>query len=109
MFYKKKNENYRQPLEGIEMKTLVFGQRTLMSEFRLENGKTLPLHSHPHEQTGYLVSGRIRLTIGTETYDTGPGDSWCIPENVEHGAETLEDSVVLEVFSPVKEDYLPAK
>ena len=38
-----------------------------------------------------------------------PGDSWCIPGHVEHRAEIIEDSVAIEVFSPVREDYLPDK
>jgi quercetin dioxygenase-like cupin family protein len=53
------------------------------------------------------VKGRIRLSIGTEEYDVRPGDSWCIPDGVEHGARIVEDSVAVEVFSPVREDYLP--
>jgi quercetin dioxygenase-like cupin family protein len=66
------------------------------------------MHSHPQEQTGYLVDGHIRLTIGDETHDVAPGDSWCITGGVEHGAEVPQDAVAVEVFSPVREDYLPA-
>ena len=51
------------------LKTLVYGARTLMTEFCLKKGSVLPRHSHPHEQTGYLVSGRIKLSIDTETVD----------------------------------------
>jgi len=50
----------------------------------------------------------LRLTIGDETFDTLPGDSWSIPGDVEHGAAVLADAVAIEVFSPVREDYLPA-
>lgn len=89
------------------MKTLVYGEKTLMTEFRLERGNQLPEHSHPHEQTGYLVKGHIILYIGPEKHDVESGDSWCIPCNVIHRAEILEDSVAIEVFSPVREDYLP--
>ena len=64
-------------------------------------------HSHPHEQTGYLVKGRLRLRIGTREYEAQTGDSWCIPGGVEHGTEVIEDSIALEVFSPVRHDYLP--
>lgn len=78
-----------------------------MTEFRLRKGSVLPRHAHPHEQTGYLVQGHLRLRIGTETFEVRPGDSWCIPGGVEHGAQILEDSVAVEVFSPVREDYLP--
>jgi quercetin dioxygenase-like cupin family protein len=52
------------------------------------------------------VKGRIRLSIGAEEYVAAPGDSWCIPGGVEHGAQILEDSVAIEVFSPVRDDYL---
>ncbi|MFZ5570656.1 MAG: cupin domain-containing protein [Thermodesulfobacteriota bacterium] len=98
---------YELVLEGIEKKTLVYGEKTLMTEFRLRKNCSLPRHRHPHEQTGYLVSGRIRLRIGAEVFDMGPGDSWSIAGDMEHGAEVLEDAVAVEVFSPVREDYLP--
>ena len=107
MFQKHGKDGYIPAIEGIEMKTTVYGEKTLMTEFLLKGGHVLPRHTHPHEQTGYLISGRIRLSIGTEEHDALPGDSWCIGGGVEHGAEILEDSVAVEVFSPVREDYLP--
>jgi quercetin dioxygenase-like cupin family protein len=99
--------DYRSVAPGIRMKTLCFGRQTLMTEFRLLGDATLPAHAHPHEQTGYLVAGHIVLTIGGQTHHVHPGDSWCIPGGVEHGAAILQDSVAVEVFSPVREDYLP--
>jgi len=101
------DDGYLDALPGIRRKTLSYGACTLMSEFRLRAGSPLPSHEHPQEQTGYLVSGRLRLTIGEETREVGPGDSWAIPGGVPHGAETLEDAVAVEVFSPMREDYLP--
>jgi len=109
MFEKHSETGYKLAIQGIRQKTPVYGEKTLMTEFLLEKGSLLPQHSHPHEQTGYLVSGRIRLSIGSEEHDVTPGDSWCIPSGVGHGAEILEDSVAIEVFSPVREDYLPKK
>ncbi|RJP90124.1 MAG: cupin domain-containing protein [Desulfobacteraceae bacterium] len=107
MFRKHSENGYIPAIPGIEMKTLVFGEKTLMTEFVLKKGSRLPLHAHPHEQTGCLVKGRIRLFIGPDSFDVTPGDSWNIPGGVEHGAEIIEDSVAIEVFSPVREDYLP--
>ncbi len=104
---KASGEGYIQALDGIERKTLVYGKNTLMTEFRLEKGRVLPSHRHPQEQTGYLVRGHIILSIDGKKYDMLPGDSWSIPGNAEHGAEILDDSVALEVFSPVREDYIP--
>lgn len=106
MFYKKNDEGYKVALKGIQLKPLVHGENTLLCEFKLEKGNVLPTHMHPQEQTGYLVSGRINLIIGGEKFEVRPGDSWCIPGNVEHGAEVFENSVAVEVFSPVREDYL---
>ena len=107
MFTSANTSGYTQVIPGIKLKTLTYGKKTLFTEFLLEKGRILPKHSHPHEQTGYLVSGSIRLTIENKSFIAKPGDSWCIEGNVEHNAEILEDSVAIEVFSPVREDYLP--
>jgi quercetin dioxygenase-like cupin family protein len=107
MFAADTAEGFLPALPGIERKTVVYGERTLMTVFRMHKGSTLPMHSHPYEQTGYLVSGHVRLTIAGESFDAGPGSSWCIPSDAGHGAEIAEDSVAIEVFSPVRADYLP--
>jgi len=109
MFQKHVESGYTRAVPGIEQKTLVYGERTLMTEFLLKKGSRLPRHSHPHEQTGYLLKGRIRLSIGPEENDVESRDSWCIPSGIEHGAEIVEDSVAVEVFSPVREEFLPKK
>ncbi len=106
MFYKKNENGYKQILEGIQIKTLVYGDKSLLSEFHLEKGSRLPLHAHPQEQTGYMIAGHIRLSVGGEVFEVKPGDSWCIPGATKHGAEILEDSIIIEVFSPLREDYL---
>ena len=107
VFAKKNKEGYIPVTKGIKRKTLVFGKKTLMTEFILAKDSDLPSHSHPQEQTGYLVSGCIVLTIGGNAAEMRPGDSWIIPGNMEHGAKVLEDSVAIEVFSPRRDDYLP--
>jgi len=107
MFYKKDGLAYKKPLEGIEFKTLVYGEKTLLSEFRLQKGNILPMHDHPHEQTGYLVSGKLILIIENNRFEAETGDSWSVPGGTLHGAEVIEDSVAVEVFSPVRTEYLP--
>lgn len=106
MFQRGGPNGYRDVLDKIRQKTLVHGEKTLMAEFRLDKGAILPRHHHPHEQTGYLVTGRLELTIGDTLHQVGPGDSWCIPGNQEHHAVALEDCLAIEVFSPVRDDYL---
>ena len=56
MYKQNDKSGYRNVLDKIQQKTLTYGDKTLMAEFRLEQGADLPKHSHPHEQTGYLVS-----------------------------------------------------
>ncbi len=107
MFTQRIESGYLTVLDGVDRKTLVHGERTLLTEFRLRANAVLPRHAHPHEQTGYLVRGRLRLTIGADEFEARAGDSWCIAGGIEHGARALEDSVAIEVFSPVREDYLP--
>ncbi len=107
MFYQHNNDGYKEVLPGIRLKTLVHGEKTSFTEFHMNGGSHLPDHAHPHEQTGYMVSGSMKLTIGDESRVVVPGDSWNVPGNARHQAEILEDCVVIEVFSPVREDYLP--
>ena len=85
---------------------LVHGEKTLMGEFKLARGAVIPPHSHPHEQTGILIAGKLCLNVDGSKMDADAGDSWCLPGGVEHSVEVLEDSLVIEVFSPVREDYL---
>ena len=107
MFQKHSKEGYIKALPGVNRKTLVYGEKTLLAEFILTKGSMIPEHAHPYEQTGYLVKGKLCFTIGSEIIDAEPGDSWCIPSDKIHGAEVLEDSLAIEMFSPVREDYLP--
>lgn len=106
MFGKASREGYRELLEGVRIKTLVHGEHTTMAEFRMRAGARLPLHSHVHEQTGYLVSGCFRLSVEGRSRLLRPGDSWCVPSHVPHEAEVLEDCLLMEVFSPRREEYL---
>ncbi len=106
MFTLSSTNSYREVLPGIQLRTLCHGAKTHMVQFLLQGGCDLPMHTHPHEQTGYLVSGHMILTIDGKSYDVHPGDSWCIHADITHGAKIFEDTVVVEVFSPVREEYL---
>jgi quercetin dioxygenase-like cupin family protein len=71
-------------------------------------GHTVPIHSHPHEQTGMVHAGRARLTIGGEERVVEKGDFYCIPGGVPHGDTCIGDEpfVMLDIFHPVREDFL---
>jgi len=105
MISRHSDKNFHELTEGIQIRTLVIGEATLMTEFKLSKNAPIPRHSHPYEQTGYLVSGNILLHIEENKYEMKKGDSWCIHKNFSHQAEVRKDSIVLEIFSPPREDY----
>lgn len=107
MFTKNNTRDFRPLLEGITMRPLAFESKTILCEFKLEKGSNIPPHHHPYEQTGYLISGKLNFRIENKWFLAESGDSWSIPENAEHEVEILENSVVLELFSPIRPDYLP--
>ncbi|WP_297099684.1 cupin domain-containing protein [uncultured Draconibacterium sp.] len=107
MFTKSNFREFETLLPGVEMRPLAFEEQSILCEFILQKGSELPSHSHPYEQTGYLVSGKLNFRIDKEWFVAGPGDSWCIPSAVEHQVEVLEEAKVLETFTPIRPDYLP--
>jgi quercetin dioxygenase-like cupin family protein len=92
-------------IPGLRRRTLVTGKSMMVCECTFDSGVQVPTHSHPHEQAGYIVSGKIRVIIDGESFDLAPGDSYCALSNVPHSALTFEPSVVIDVFSPPREDY----
>ena len=106
MIVKSGPEGYKPVIEGMKLKNLTHGDKMHLTEVKLKKGAIIPEHKHPQEQTGYLISGRLRFFNGDEEAIALPGDSWIFLGETLHGAEALEDTIVLECFSPVREDYL---
>lgn len=105
MFGIHSDNGYRVIIPGVKIKTINYGEKMLMSEFVLEKNSVLPEHNHEYEQTGYLVRGCIELTIDGKSRKMFPGCSWSISKNISHSAIALDDSVAIEVFNPVRQDY----
>ena len=83
-----------------------YGTNLMLSYLEMDEGSLIPQHKHPHEQGGMLLEGSLELTIGDETRLCQPGDMFIIPPNTPHAAKPIDGpAVVLDVFSPVREDY----
>jgi len=106
MINKNDDSNSVEMAEGIRRRTLAHGDKTVLCEFSFKKGAVIPAHSHLYEQTGYLISGKLLFAIDGDDHEVNPGDGWCIKANIEHSAQIQEDTVLVEVFSPVREDYL---
>ncbi len=100
--------NQLKPIEispGVRIRTPHL-ERLMLSYLEMDEGTVVPLHKHPHEQGGILLSGRLELTIGDETRIVEAGSLFLIPANVYHKAVPVGGPiVVLDVFSPIREDY----
>ena len=90
---------------GVIVRILTDGDEITLVEVDLEAGSVVPMHTHVNEQTGTLISGRMKFEIGDETFEVTPGDAWMIPSNVPHEVTTIEKSFVIEAFSPPREDW----
>ncbi len=106
MFYTPDPAGYKELLPGVFMKPLTYGDRSMLCEFQLKQGAVIPAHQHPHEQVGYLVSGSVRMFGDEGELVVEPGYSWNFKGGANHGAEALVESILIEVFSPVRQDYL---
>jgi len=100
--------NSIEPLEvvpGCRLRT-PYGENLMLSYLEMDEGAEIPRHDHPHEQGGMLLKGRLELTIGDEVRIVEPGAMFIIPPNTPHRAVAVDGpAVVLDVFSPVREDY----
>ena len=90
---------------GIVRKTLAYGSKVMLVETKIDKGAKIPEHKHPHEQVTYLLRGRIKLVVAGKEFLMEPGDSIAVPGNAVHTGEALEESVVLDSFSPPREEY----
>lgn len=92
--------------EGTTRKIMAVGEREMMVEVTFKKGGVGTPHTHPHEQVSYIVKGSFDFTLEGETRTVKAGDSIHIPSGAMHGTVALEDSVILDVFSPIREDFL---
>ena len=92
-------------LPGVWRRTLNHGERLMVVQVTLEKGVVVPVHSHPHEQITYIVEGQLAMEVEGQTYMLGPGDSLLFPGDVGHGATAIERTLVIDTFSPPREDY----
>ncbi len=92
-------------LPGVHRRTMAVTDEEMLCEFFIERDLVVPEHSHMNDQVGYVIYGKIELLIGDEQHVCQPGDSYAIPSGVRHSARALVDSLVIDVFSPPRNDY----
>lgn len=99
----------KRTFKGVNLDSLAVGERSMVTKMNYVKGNFATMHSHPHEQCGYVISGKYRLIVeGDDRIDVimHPGDSYAIPGNTPHSFEVIEGGEVVDVFTPHREDYL---
>lgn len=104
-FYDPTERQAKELAPGINARTF-WGEEMLVAVVDLDPNAHLPLHSHPHEQSGTVISGQLEMNIAGTVRLLQPGDVYIIPGGVEHEARTFDEAVkVIDIFSPVREEY----
>ena len=104
-YYRWDEVSYEQmnPLFG---RRVVHCDRLTLARVYLKQGCRVPTHQHENEQVSNVIEGRLRFEIGGREQIVGAGELVRIPPNVPHSAEALDDTVCLDIFNPVREDWL---
>lgn len=91
---------------GFRRQVMGYNDNIMMVKVELKKDAVAALHHHPHSQTTYVVSGIFELTIGKETRIIKPGDGFFAPPDIEHCVVCIEEGILVDAFSPVREDFL---
>jgi len=92
-------------IEGVIRKTLIYNDVLMLCHFFLEKKAKIPMHSHKEHQIGYIIKGKIKFLTENDEFIANEGDSYVFDSNEKHGALILEESEVIDVFNPSRDDY----
>jgi quercetin dioxygenase-like cupin family protein len=101
----KPNEAKHRNSFGVAFDLLAIGPQSMVTKMHYRKENVIPFHSHPNEQTGYILSGRICVLTRDSRHELGPDDTYAIPANIEHSIEIIEDAEEVQVFTPPREDF----
>ena len=97
------NEDELSPTAG---RKAMHGAQITMARFRFDKGNKVAVHHHVNDQITTVESGSVRMSMGDDECVMKAGDVVHVPPDVPHGNEALEDTIIVEVFSPVREDWI---
>jgi quercetin dioxygenase-like cupin family protein len=95
--------------EGVRRRIMTDGEKLMQTEVHFEPGAVGALHNHPHEQATFVVRGRVRFSIDGLEKEYTAGQYIYIPPNAVHGTVAVEESLLLDTFSPPREDFRTAE
>lgn len=91
---------------GVSRRVLAYTPQLMIVEVSFEKGSEGAVHTHPHCQNTYVRAGRFRFDVDGEAVEVGPGDTLAFPPNIPHGTLCLEAGTLLDIFAPMREDFV---
>jgi quercetin dioxygenase-like cupin family protein len=95
-----------QAADGVSRQVLAENPEMMIVEFAFDRNAVGELHQHPHTQSTYVKSGQFEFTVGDQQYQLNPGDSLVIPSDTTHGCKAVAAGVLIDTFTPRREDFL---
>lgn len=102
----KRADAKKRVFKGVNLDSLAVGEKSMVTKMNYVIGNYATEHTHPHEQCGYVISGKYLMTVEDKEFILEAGDSYAVPGNVPHSFKVLEAGEVIDVFTPHREDYL---
>lgn len=105
----RREDAIKKTFKGVNLDSLAVGEKSMVTKMNYVRGDFATLHTHPHEQCGYVISGAYHLIVECEEkidVIMHPGDTYAIPGNTPHSFEVIEGGEVVDVFTPHRDDYL---
>lgn len=94
------------PEPGFTRRVLAYNEKLFLAEHEMTKGWAGALHSHPHDQMVHVVRGHLKVVAQGQMFEVRGGDTFVVRGGVQHGASAVEDSLVVDVFTPCREDYI---
>ena len=106
MFVKNEDVNLTSLGGGVSRKVLAYDEDIMSVEVRFDKGAVGSMHTHPHTQISYVLEGKFEATIDGEVRIISKGDTYITPANAPHGVVCLEEGALLDIFTPMRKDFL---
>jgi len=97
---------WEHPDKGVSRQIMAYNEDIMLVKVKFETGAIGTLHTHPHTQATYIVSGVFEFTIDGETKTVKAGDGVYMKSNVLHGCKCMEEGLLIDTFSPMRADFL---
>jgi quercetin dioxygenase-like cupin family protein len=102
----KASEGKHRNFKGVDFSVLSYSNNSMVTKMLYKENDNVPFHNHINEQSGYVISGKYLLKFLDKSETIEEGDSYTIPSNVEHSLEVIIPGIVIDFFSPKRDDYL---